>query len=624
MPLPIEKSQGSVNNLIKRFQQASDAASRQKERQERTRPPGRSVSGSSSGSGVGSGLPSGSAIFEKSGSGWRRASGVSESGSVGSDFEVRVERGKLREGQTDGKKEAAQEEKEEVLMDEPEEMRQHTPGKLEITEDGKQGATGSAQEKTDVKVEEQLTSAQGMNEPVVQNQAVDVANPDSDDEHASGPTPAPAPASSPVPTSPPAQDSRPEDSTAKTVKTDISATSEQQEDMREKEEAKDEEEQERDGNSDAIPVTPEVETGLAAEPEASIMSGNTSEQAVGEDKDIIGEQGKDVEVGDEKTFDTTAAVNAMAQLEIREQEDVPVTSDIADRSDAPVERRVPHQDAVESQQAEHTGKAPEPVDENKEIQVPLEAVAEPSAQPEIAKQQETKVKSPGPVPAPSTSKSPVPQKPIPAKTTPRQTRAATTPSKTPSTASQTPIKAQKTGGLPAQKSSTPSGRPTKSSAPPTTSTRTSPHAQSKPTTPAAVPRTVRKSLTPSSQGVTPLRPSHTGSTASPSPAHIQSLKPHHTGAITPLRPQPTGTRAIERSPLYAPTASSLAKTKQKVTASPSPVGGKGKAEGSMRKESVGSLSEPGVGSLGSRTRVISSSGSTTSARSRQRTASGDA
>ncbi|WP_163314402.1 DUF1720 domain-containing protein, partial [Enterobacter hormaechei] len=72
---------------------------------------------------------------------------------------------------------------------------------------------------------------------------------------------------------------------------------------------------------------------------------------------------------------------------------------------------------------------------------------------------------------------------------------------------------------------------------------------------AAVPRTVRRSLTSSSQGATPLRPSHTGSTASPSPAHIQSLKPHHTGAITPLRPQPTGTRAIERSPLYAPTAS---------------------------------------------------------------------
>lgn len=553
---------------------------------------------------------------------------------MGSDFEVRVERGKLREGQTDGKKEPGQAEKEdgdkeEVLMDEPEEMRQHTPAKVEITEDGKQRATGNAQEKTSVGDKGELESAErSVDEPVAQDQAVDVANPDSVEEHASGPTPAPAPSSGPVPTSPPAQNSRPNDQTATTVKTAVSSTvseSDHQEDMREKEEAKEDEEQERDGNSDVIPVTPEVETGLAGEPEASIMSGNTSEQAVGEEQDIIGEQGKDVEVGNEKILDPTAAADAMAQLEIREQEDVSVvTSNIADQSDASVKRGVPHQDAVESQQAEPTGKAPEPVDENKEIRAPLEAVAEPSAQPEIAKQQETKVKSPGPVPAPSTSKSPVPQKPIPAKTTPRQTRAATTPSKTHLTASQTPLKAQKTGELPAPKPSTPSGRLTKSSAPPTTSARTSPQAQSKPTTPSAVPRTVRRSLTPSSQGAMPLRPSHTGSTASPSPAHIQSLKPHHTGALTPLRPQPTGTRAIERSPLYAPTASSLAKTKQKVTASPSPVGGKGKAESATRKESVGSLSEPGVGSLGSRTRVVSSSGSTTSARSRQRTASGDA
>lgn len=549
---------------------------------------------------------------------------------MGSDFEVRVERAKGREGQTDGKKEAAQEvkedgEKEEVLMDEPEESKHHTSGTVEITEDGKQGATGNAQEMDSVENREKPESADGaVDETAFEGQAVDIANPESKEEHLSGPTPAPAPVPGPVSTSPPAQDSRPNDSTATTVKTVVSSTvseSEQQEDIREKEEAKEDEEQERDGNSDAIPVTPEVETDLAAKPEASIMSGNTSEQAVGEEQDI---QGKDVEKENEKTLDSTAAINAMARLEIQEPEDVPVKSDVAIRSDASVERGVPHPDAVESQQAEPTGKAPEPVDENKEIQVPLEAVAEPSAQVEIARQQETKVKSPGPVPAASTSKSPVPQKPIPAKTTPRQTRAATTPSKTPSTASQTPLKAQKTGGLPAPKPSTPSGRPTKSSAPPTTSTRTSPHAQSKPTTPAAVPRTVRKSLTPSSQGATPLRPSHTGSTVSPSPAPIQSLKPHHTGAITPLRPQPTGTRAIERSPLYAPTASSLAKTKQKVAASPSPVGGKGKAESATRKESVGSLSEPGVGSLGSRTRVISSSGSTTSARSRQRTASGDA
>jgi hypothetical protein len=551
---------------------------------------------------------------------------------VGSDFDVRVERGKLREGQTDGKKEAAQEEKEEVLMDEPEEMRQHTPGKLEITEDGKQGATGNTQEKTSVEDKEELVSAErSVDEPVAQDQAVDVANPGSDKEHASGPTPAPvpAPALGPVSTSSPAQDSRPNDSTAGTAKIVVSATvseSEQQEDIKEKEETKDDKEQERDGNSDLIPVPSEVETGLAGESEALTMSGNTLEQAIEKDKDIIGDQGKDVEKENEKTLDSTAAAaDAMAQPEIQEPEDVSVTSDIADQSDASVKRGVPHQDAVESQQAEPTGKAPEPVDKNKETQVPHEAVAEPFAQQDIAQQQETEVKSPGPVPAPSTSRSPVPQNPIPAKTTPRQTRAATTPSKTPLTASQTPLKAQKTGGLPAPKPSTPSGRLTKSSAPPTTSARTSPHAQSKPTTPAAVPRTVRKSLNPSSQGVTPLRPSHTGSTASPSPAHIQPLKPHHTGAVTPLRPQLTGTRAIERSPLYAPTASSLAKTKQKVTASPSPVGGKGKAESATRKESVGSLSEPGVGSsLGSRLRVISSSGSTISARSRQRTASGDA
>ena len=461
---------------------------------------------------------------------------------MGSDFEVRVERAKAREGQVDGKKEASQEvkedgEKEEVLMDEPEEMRQHTPAKVEITEDGKQGATGNAQEKTSVEDKEELESAErSVDEPVAQDQAADVANPGSDKEHASGPTPAPvpAPALGPVSTSSPAQDSRPNDSTAGTAKIVVSATvseSEQQEDIKEKEGTKDDEEQERDGNSDVIPVPSEVETGLAGEPEASIMSGNTSEQAVGEDKDIIGDQGKDVEKENEKTLDpTAAAADAMSQLEIQEPEDVSVvTSDIADQSDAPVKRGVLHQDAVESQQAEPTGKAPEPVDKNKEIRAPLEAVAEPSAQSDIAKQQETKVDSPGPVPAPSTSRSPAPQKPIPAKTTPRQTRALTSPSKTPSTASQTPLKALKTGGLPAPKPSTPSGRLTKSSAPPTTSVRTSPHAQSKPTTPAAVPRTVRKSLTPSSQGATPLRPSHTGSTASPSPAHIQSLKPHHTG-----------------------------------------------------------------------------------------------
>jgi hypothetical protein len=552
---------------------------------------------------------------------------------VGSDFEVRVERAKAREGQVDGKKEASQEvkvdgEKEEVLMDEPEEFKHYTSGTIEITEDGKQGAIGTAQEKTSVEDREKPGSAKGpVDESAVQDQAVDIANPESKEKHVSGPAPAPASVPGPVPTPPPAQQSRPNEPTAGTCRTAVSANvseSDQQEDIKEKEEAKDNEEQERDGNSNVIPVTPEVETDLAANPAASIMSGNTSEQAIEKDEDIIAEQGTDVGEGDEKTLDATAAADAMAQLEIQEPQDVPMKSDVANRSDAPVEIGVPHQDAVESQQAEATGKAPEPVDENKASRVPLEAVAEPSAQPEIAKQQEIKVHSPGPVPSPSTSKSPVPQKPIPTKTTPRQTRAATTPSKTPLTASQTPLKAQKTGGLPAPKPSTPSGRLTKSSAPPTTSARTSPYAQSKPTTPAAVPRTVRKSLTSSSQGATPLRPSHTGSTASPSPAHIQSLKPHHTGAITPLRPQPTGTRAIERSPLYAPTASSLAKTKQKVTASPSPVGGKGKAESATRKGSVGSLSEPGVGSLGSRTRVVSSNGSTTSARSRHRTASGDA
>lgn len=253
-----------------------------------------------------------------------------------------------------------------------------------------------------------------------------------------------------------------------------------------------------------------------------------------------------------------------------------------------------------------------------------EAMPESAIQAEAKAVSEIKAELPAPVPAPSAAKSPPKQTAVPNKSTPRQTRAATTPSKTPSSASQTPLKAQRTGGLPLPKPSTPSVRAGKSSAPPTSFSRTSPQAQSKPTTPSAIPRTTRKSLTPSSRTTTPLKPSHTGSTVSPSPAQMQPLKPHHTGAVTPLRPQVTGTRAIERSPLYAPTASSLAKTKQKVAASPSPVGGKTVGGGTARKESVGSASEAGAGSVGSRARVVSSSGSGTSGGSRQRTTSGEA
>lgn len=109
-------------------------------------------------------------------------------------------------------------------------------------------------------------------------------------------------------------------------------------------------------------------------------------------------------------------------------------------------------------------------------------------------------------------------------------------------------------------------------------------------------RPTRTSLSPSKLRRTPaLKPSHTGNTQSTPPP---ALKPHHTGMpttpsrhATPLRPQVTGTRAIERSPLYAPTASSLAKTKPKVTLTSSTSGSSvgGGATERSRKTSLDSL-----------------------------------
>jgi len=204
--------------------------------------------------------------------------------------------------------------------------------------------------------------------------------------------------------------------------------------------------------------------------------------------------------------------------------------------------------------------------------------------------------------------------------------------KTPKSTTTTPLRQQKTGGgLPLPKPSTPIVRVTKGSAPPSSFNRsppasTSTKTESKPSTPFAHNRIPRKSLTPSQSSATPLRPSHTGSTSTSSPSTTTPLRPHHTGSVTPLRPQATGTRAIERSPLYAPTASSLAKTKQRVAAaSPGSVGTKSKTgsigrAGGARKESVGSGSD---GSPAMRSRVVSNGSAASSGIARQRVGSED-
>lgn len=63
--------------------------------------------------------------------------------------------------------------------------------------------------------------------------------------------------------------------------------------------------------------------------------------------------------------------------------------------------------------------------------------------------------------------------------------------------------------------------------------------------------------------VTPLRPHHTGTPGGSSRANL---------APAPIRPQHTGTptKVIERSPLYAPTAASLAKARDRASAAESP------------------------------------------------------
>jgi len=215
--------------------------------------------------------------------------------------------------------------------------------------------------------------------------------------------------------------------------------------------------------------------------------------------------------------------------------------------------------------------------------------------------------------------------------------AITTP-KSSTAGSKTPLRAQRTGGgLPLPKPSAPTTRISKGSAPPSAYNRLAPNStppMPTPSTPANKTRAHRQSLTPASGRdrtmTTPLKPSHTGASMSSSKNTPTPLRPHHTGqAHTPLRPQTTGTKAIERSPLYAPTASSLAKTKQRAAVSPVGNGAsKGKAASigrpDGRKHSLGSVEGADSPSPGDRKRVFSNSSAMSSASRRQSSSGNDA